>query len=267
MKRSLALLLLLLTSSTAAAEELHVNRTVSVSFSLAGGAAWALSEGLFKDELAPDACHWCDDNAVDRSVRDALLWDDPETAQALSNVSGFMVAPAVAFGMLGLAAWHDDRTGEIVDDELIVLEAVIGTTLVNQGVKFLVGRERPFVHALPAGEKGDTDQPADNNLSFFSGHSSYTFALAVASGTVASLRGYRAAPWIWASGLTVASATAYLRIAGDKHYLSDVLTGAAFGSFVGFAVPYWLHRGEGGESASVGAAWSRGPMLSVSGSF
>ena len=92
----------------------------------------------------------------------------------------------------------------------------------------------------------------------------------MASGTVASLRGYRAAPWIWASGLTLAGVTGYLRIAGDKHYFTDVVTGAVVGSFVGFAVPYWLHRGgghDGGDVSALGASWSRGPMLSWNGTF
>jgi membrane-associated phospholipid phosphatase len=253
--------------------ELEVNRTVDGGFVLVGGLAWILSESVFKRSLAPESCRWCDGdslNAVDRGVRDALRWDDIHGAQTLSNVSGFVVAPVAGLGLLALAGWQDDRArGEILDDELVVMESVVGAALLDQGVKFLAGRERPFVRALPAGEKGDD---ADNNVSFYSGHTSLTFSIAVASGTVASLRGYRAAPWIWASGLTLATATGYLRIAGDKHYFTDVLTGAVVGSFVGFAVPYWLHRrsdggGEAGRAAAFGAGWSAGPVVSWSGTF
>jgi membrane-associated phospholipid phosphatase len=66
--------------------------------------------------------------------------------------------------------------------------------------------------------------------------------MAVSSGTIASLRGYRGAPWVWGSGLLLASTIGYLRIAADKHYLSDVLVGASVGSLVGFAVPFFFHR-------------------------
>jgi len=250
--------------------ELQVNRTASLSISLGGGLAYLLAEA-FKNDLAPSSCRWCDGdglNPVDSGVRDALVWDDVKAARSASNATGYVGAPLIGFGLLALSAWHDDRTDQIVDDELIVLEAVVGTAVLNQGVKFLAGRERPFVRALPAGEKG---KDADENLSFFSGHTSFTFSIAVASGTVASLRGYRAAPWIWASGLTLAGVTGYLRIAGDKHYFTDVLTGAVVGSFVGFAVPYWLHRGKsggaGGEVSAIGAGWSQGPLLSWSGTF
>ena len=38
---------------------------------------------------------------------------------------------------------------------------------------------------------------------------------------------------IWISALGLASATGYLRMAADKHYFSDVLTGAVVGSLVG----------------------------------
>ncbi len=56
------------------------------------------------------------------------------------------------------------------------------------------------------------------------------------------MRGYRLAPWIWGAGLSLAVATAYLRIAADRHYASDVTVGAAIGSLTGFAVPYLFHN-------------------------
>jgi membrane-associated phospholipid phosphatase len=112
-------------------------------------------------------------------------------------------------------------------------------------VKFAAGRERPFVHALPADEKPLTAHPADNNVSFYSSHTSFSFAVATASGTVASMRKYRSAPLVWAAGLVSAAAVGYLRIAADRHYFTDVLTGAAAGSAVGFAVPYLFHRSRG----------------------
>jgi membrane-associated phospholipid phosphatase len=112
----------------------------------------------------------------------------------------------------------------------------------NQVVKFSTGRERPFVHALPEADKPHTAQPNDNQTSFYSGHTNLTFSLAVAAGTVASMRGYRWAHWVWIVGLTVASLTGYLRIAADRHYLSDVLTGATLGSALGFVLPYAFHN-------------------------
>jgi membrane-associated phospholipid phosphatase len=121
--------------------------------------------------------------------------------------------------------------------------------VLNQGVKFAVGRERPFAHVLSEDEKLLTDHPEDNNLSFYSGHASSAFALAVAAGTVAELRGYPNRGWVWAVGLPLAATTALLRMAADKHYLSDVAVGALVGSAFGVAVPLLLH----GRQAPVGS--------------
>jgi membrane-associated phospholipid phosphatase len=252
------------------AGELHVNRAFSITFSAVGGLAYILTGSVAKDALAPDACRWCDGdglNGLDEGARDALKWDDVGAARSWSNVTGYLAEPLVGFGALALLAWREDASAEqLLDDQLIVMEAVVGAALLNQGVKFLAGRERPFVRVLPDDQKGQSN---DENLSFFSGHASLTFSIAVASGTVATLRHYRGAPYIWATGLTLAATTGYLRIAGDKHYFTDVLTGAVVGSFVGFAVPYWLHRsgGAGGGEAALGAGWSSGPIISWSGTF
>jgi membrane-associated phospholipid phosphatase len=46
--------------------------------------------------------------------------------------------------------------------------------------------------------------------------------------------------------LTLASGVGYLRVAGEAHWLTDVLAGAAMGGGVGFAVPWLLHRRRAG---------------------
>jgi membrane-associated phospholipid phosphatase len=59
---------------------------------------------------------------------------------------------------------------------------------------------------------------------------------------VATLRGYRAAPAIWAVGAAAALTVGYLRIAADRHYFTDVLTGAAIGTAMGVGVPFLFNR-------------------------
>jgi membrane-associated phospholipid phosphatase len=59
---------------------------------------------------------------------------------------------------------------------------------------------------------------------------------------VAHLRGYRSEPLVWLVGLTSASATGYLRIAADRHYLTDVIGGAVLGAAAGLTVPLLMRR-------------------------
>jgi membrane-associated phospholipid phosphatase len=152
------------------------------------------------------------------------------------------VEPLVVFGLNAYSARDQapPRAGWV--DALLVSEATAIALAMNQVVKFIVGRERPFVHALPEAEKPLTSRPTDNNVSFYSGHATMGFAMAAAGGTVASMRGYRLAPWVWGIGMSLAVATAYLRIAADRHYLSDVTMGAVVGGVTGFAVPYFFHN-------------------------
>jgi membrane-associated phospholipid phosphatase len=241
---------------------------VDVAVTLGAGALWIGSESLEK-YLAPASCRWCDRTAdgkdaldgLDASVRSALLWNDTGSADTASNLTGFVGTPAVALGAGALAAAHDNRSHEAPANTLLVLEAAALASDLNQTVKLIAGRQRPFVHFRPPGATVPHDP--DDDLSFYSGHTSLTFSLAVASGTIASIRGYRAAPAVWASSLAFATTTGYLRIAADKHYFTDVLTGAVLGSAVGFAIPFLFHRAAdsgSGAAAAQQAMTGSGPM-------
>jgi membrane-associated phospholipid phosphatase len=74
-------------------------------------------------------------------------------------------------------------------------------------------------------------------MSFFSGHAALTFSLVTSAGVLAHQRQWRTEPYLWGIGLPLAAATSYLRMAGDMHYLSDVVVGALVGAGVGLTVP------------------------------
>jgi len=219
---------------------------------------------LFQSSLAPASCHWCAPGPLDSDARDALRWGDTGAANTASNLGAYAFMPLATVGVMALAAHDESRLGEMAGNALVIAEAVALAGSANQIVKLMVGRERPFVHALPPDQKPLTASPSDNNLSFYSGHTSFAFALAVSTGTVASIRRYRWAPAIWGVGLAGAAAVGYLRIAADKHYLTDVVTGAAAGGAFGFVVPYEFHRrseivtwapAPGGGMLAVTARW------------
>jgi membrane-associated phospholipid phosphatase len=230
----------LLFAADARADEVRELKTdIPVDVAFTGTAiGLVLWSELGKLDLVPDECRWCGGDALDDRVRDALLWDKPSTAALLSDANGFILAPTTAFATLAGAASHDGASRKTATDMLIVLEAGATSALLNQIVKYTVARERPYGRYKTPLSPSPT---ADARLSFFSGHTSLTFTLAAAAGTVAHLRGYRLAPITWIPGAAIAAFTGYLRIAADKHYLTDVLVGAAVGSAVGILVPLVFH--------------------------
>jgi membrane-associated phospholipid phosphatase len=227
--------------------ELRLNLPLDLGITLGGAALFATTEVL-TPVLAQKSCGWCDRNAdgsdnlngFDSSVRRALRWRSKGTAGTLSDVFSFVLAPSVGAGIGALVAWHDDRLRELPEDILLVAEAAVIAMNTTQLAKFTVGRERPYAHFRTAAARASEQSDADN-LSFYSGHSTLAFSLATAAGTVASMRRHSLAPVMWIAGLTFASTGAYLRVAADKHYATDVLVGSLVGASIGFAVPYFAH--------------------------
>lgn len=220
-----------------------------LDLSITAGAAliWASTE-LLEPSLV-SSCRWCDRNAdgsdslngFDADARGALRWNDTGAADTLSNVFSFVLAPLAGIGIGALVTAHDDRLDELPADMLVVAESAMLALVVNGVSKVSFARERPDIHARN-GDDGNARRSSSDNVSFFSGHTTLAFALAVSAGTIASMRHHRLAPLMWATGLALASTAGYLRIAADRHYATDVLTGAVVGSLIGFSVPYFMHR-------------------------
>ncbi len=253
----------------AASEQLAYDLRADASAIAVAGAGWILSEYAFKRQLAPVQCRWCDRdtsgndalNAFDAAGR-SLRWKSTGAADVLSGIDAFALIP---LGMLGLDALGAARDGALRAwpvDAMIVVEAVALDAALNQVVKFSVGRERPFVHALSPGARAAAAS-VDDDLSFSSGHTSLAFALAVAAGVVAHERGYSVEPVIWAVGLSLAGSVGYLRMAADKHYATDVIVGALAGAAVGAAVPAIFHPRVGNASIGVSAG-PNGVTIAVS---
>jgi membrane-associated phospholipid phosphatase len=224
-----------LPASDAAADPKARDRKYRVAAIGAAILLFVASETVAKDALSPDRCRWCTPGNFDDGARELAVWADPDRAARLSNLIGYGLAPIAASGLL-LAASARTRPGWWTadgDDMIAMFEIVWGVQLVTQAVKITAARERPY-----ANYGADVDERAqEQNLSFFSGHSSLTFSLAVGSGIIAERRGSRLAPVIWASGLAIAATTGYLRMAADRHYATDVLTGAAAGALGAVLIP------------------------------
>lgn len=239
--RAIAVALVLALSAPAAAnpdERSNGARAAHLAPIVLGGTLYLVLEMPLKDEVSPAHCRWCEPNGFDAAVRSALRWDNVRAANTLSNLTGYIGNPLYASGLL-LIGTDDAISGRrYLDNTTPVLQAAIATGLFNQVLKIAFARKRPFLHY-----GAQHVRPAnDVYTSFFSGHTALAFALATSSGVVANLRDYPSAPAIWIGGLTLATATGYLRIAGDAHYATDVLTGAIVGSAFGVAIPLLFHR-------------------------
>lgn len=239
---------------------LPYDERADVAVTVVGAMAIVTAESL-KGVIAP-SCRWCYRNPdgtdrlnfVDARARDAAMWSSVKTADSVSNVTAFMLAPAAAYGLTAFASAKDHALRGFPVDALIITEATILALDFNQLVKLALARERPFVHFLATEERarrGENDaENDDDNLSFFSGHTAATFALASSSATVVTMRGYSYAPTVWAVGLGLATLTGYLRIAGDRHFFTDVLVGAICGTLIGVGVPLIFHSPHPSETAT-----------------
>lgn len=271
-KVGVALALALTLARPAAAEELRAVPARDVPI-FAGSVVVAIGLRLAQGPIVA-ACYWCDRdpsgrealNGADQTVRDALRWHDPKPAMVTSNVLAFVVAPATAAAWTYGLASHDGHPTRYRTDLPAIGEAVALDLALNQVAKVLLRRERPYAHARPIDDRERLFESEDA-VSHYSGHTSLTFTLAVATGTIASLRHYPAAPLVWASGLGVAATTGYLRIAADRHYFTDVVVGALVGTAVGATIPL-LYAYSGTHSstpARTGAASA--PLVSWSTAF
>ena len=132
---------------------------------------------------------------------------------------------------------------------VMLLESILINETLTGLTKNLVKRPRPFTYNRSL--SNDIRTQENNNLSFFSGHTSYTAMFTFFSASVLSNyvnnRATKAA--IWTGAAILPAATAYFRYKGGKHYISDVVTGYIVGAAVGFIVPM-IHRKAPPESTT-----------------
>jgi len=117
------------------------------------------------------------------------------------------------------------------------LQNIITTYSVSHLPKALITRYRPYSYNTDVEDEIRSRRGAA--LSFFSAHTSVSFASAVFLST--TFKKYNPnsnlTPYIWSSSLLLASAVGYLRYIAGQHFPTDIIVGAIVGSLVGYLIP------------------------------
>lgn len=148
-----------------------------------------------------------------------------------------------AFGAYGVIF----KSQKVKTTTLLATQSVIAALLVSSVVKTLTGRTRPNYYSElseaepkflgPFGNLSRDATGKHSNGSFPSGHTTAAFAAA----TVFAVE-YRNKPIIPIIAYSMASLVGISRITENKHWATDVLTGAALGYLTGRQVSFNYHR-------------------------
>jgi membrane-associated phospholipid phosphatase len=158
-------------------------------------------------------------HAYDGEVRQHFAVGDRAilNGQDKNSVRDALPAAAVVAGSWAFATLIGDSGGQV--ESYTMLEAGAFSLVTTEGFKFAAGRDRP-------NETTRVNDWRQGGSSFPSLHASAAFAI----GTVLAESGGDDYRWIRrVFGYGMASATAYVRLHDNVHWLSDTVAGAAIG--------------------------------------
>lgn len=162
---------------------------------------------------------------------------------AASDLSDHLRWVGLAVPVVWIGEWGAGQIGgeELRADLVIVLEAALLDGAINKMVRGGALWARPLLFSARAPES--ERKSAQARSSFYSGHTSTSFAIAAAA---VQIQSRRENPTVGALPLGVAlfgtaATIGALRVEGGKHYPTDVVAGAAIGTLIGWGVAQ-LHQ-------------------------
>ena len=194
----------------------------------------------------------CRGTAADELTRDALVARTRSGRNLSDLLSDIGLASITAYPWavdwaILTAGYRQD--GGLASTMLLVDGLAVASTFALTSIsKRFFRRQRPYArHCVGQPQLRECRQDG-RSRSLISGHSSLAFtgaglvcsharAVDIYGGTAANLIGCGAA-------LTIAAVTALLRVIADKHYLTDVLAGAAVGLATSLAIPALIGYGK-----------------------
>ncbi|MGB8221122.1 MAG: phosphatase PAP2 family protein [Polyangiales bacterium] len=187
---------------------------------------------------------WTRNNAFDDWFQRRLIAPG-EKQQRYAKASDALAATSVAFPVLvdliGMTLIGDRNKDVGLQMFAIQAQAFAITGFVTSLVK-LSGRERPCAQSDSAGSgDGDCNDP---NQSYFSAHTALAFAgagLTCAEHQHFDFFGRVGDPIACAGALALATTTGVFRVVANRHWMSDVVTGAGVGLVAGWLMPWLMH--------------------------
>jgi membrane-associated phospholipid phosphatase len=204
---------------------------------------------------------------LDKSAATALQTPTRQQNALLNRGATFVRVVAqpgsTIIGLSMYAAGRIAKSERLAEVGLRGTEALVVGSALGTGMKFFFGRARPFVDTT--GPNPDDWQlgrgwtRGDRYQSFPSGHSTAAFAAAAAVTTETSI-------WYPALTYTVigpimyggAAAVGLSRMYNNRHWASDVIMGAAIGTFAGIKVVRYhrTHEGNRFDKFLLNASWN-----------
>jgi len=196
---------------------------------------------------------WTSHVGFDESVRDVLGIEDRQGGQWARDVSDVLMSITLSYPLLVdsliVTYWYRRSHGVAGQMALITAETLAVAGAIHGLTAGLVGRERPYGRNCGTGIDAEQEDCTQDRRyrSFFSGHTTLTFA---AAGVTCSHHAHHdpfgdpvADGIACASAFFAAGVTGAMRIVGDEHYATDVAMGATIGTLTGLGVPWLLHYG------------------------
>ncbi len=209
--------------------------------------------------MSTPACNPSSVNALDRLA----IGLNSSPARLAANIAAGVVPGAFAlFDVFdaGIKNWRGWLT-----DSVVIAEATLWSGAIQDVVRRAVRRPRPYMY-VPGLNPGQREG-AEASFSFFSGHTSNTFAMVTAVAFTYTLRHPRS-KWhwlVWTAALTAATTEPILRVLAGDHFPTDCIVGAVVGSASGILFPA-IHR-KRLPIRIVGSSTSKESSVGITGTF
>lgn len=214
-----------------------LNAANDISLTLTALLTTGIGDFLYSQMQEPDDRH-------KKSTSDLLIWDRKfagrysGTADFMSDVGSlFAIAPFAIGGI----AWHaglSDRE-QFGTFSLMLVQSLLFQHGINMAFRSMEIWPRPYIFSThgEGAEKAKNAKPEAYG-SFFSGHASAAFTIAVFTSEWydQTFKNPDAARVVRALAFSLAGFESALRVAAGKHYPSDVLVGALMGTGISYGI-------------------------------